>query len=191
MKCIKILSFTAVAAAALMAFAGTASTTVLYSGANKVNSGTKVEMTGANFVLKAGFSTITCGHSELDLKTETTGSSTTAVEGNINHLTFTECNATMHVIKNGRLVFHHTSGVNGKVTSIGMEVTVSKEGTSCTYGTPAPTTLGSLDGSTTGDARITVWATLSRVGGPFFCSNPLPLSGTLTITAPTPFHITP
>lgn len=189
MKFIKMMSLAALAATALMAFAASASATVLYSGASKVNSGTKIESTGTNAVLKAGFATITCGHSEVDGKTETTGSSSTTVEGKINKLTFTECNATVNVIKNGSLIIHHNAGTDdGTVTSVGAEVTVATAGTSCTYGTPTATTIGTLNGG--GPATLSASASLTRVAGGFLCANPASWTASYSVSTPNPLHVT-
>ncbi len=192
MKYIKMLGLAAVAAAALMAFVGasTASAAALYSGASKVGTGTKVESTGTNAVLKAGFATITCGHSEVDGKVENAGGVGVPVSGAINRLTFTECNATVNVLKKGELIVHHAGGLNGTVTSVGAEVTVATAGTSCTYGTPTATDIGTLSGTTSGDAVINANAALTRVAGGFLCANPATWTANYTVSTPTPLHVT-
>src|SRR5918994_4037099 len=121
MKYIKMLGLLAVAAAALMAFAGTASATVLEGSGGNLPSGTKIDSTGTNAVLQAGFSTITCEHSEVDGKTSNAGGAGESVEGSITNLSFTLCDATVKVKKAGKLIVHWTSGQNGTVTSEGAE----------------------------------------------------------------------
>ena len=192
MKYIKMLGLAAIAAAALMAFVGasTASAAGLYSGATKQGVETKIESTGTAAVLKAGFATIECSHSEVDGKIENAGGAGVAVSGNINTLTFTGCNATVDVLKKGELIVHHSSGINGTVTSKGAEVTVSTLGTSCVYGTPAATDIGPLEGSTTGDAVIKASASLTRISGGFLCANPASWTANYTVSTPTPLHVT-
>lgn len=193
MKYIKMLSLAAVAAAALMAFAGSASATELYSGATTLGSGTKIESTGTSAVLKAGFSTITCNHSEVDGKTSNTGGAGVSVEGSITTLAFSECDAVVKVLKPGKLTVHHIAGTDdGTVTSQGAEVTVEKSGIHCIYGTPTATDIGKLDGKTGAkeDAVLSATASLQRVSGSFLCANPATWTATYTVTTPTPLHVT-
>jgi hypothetical protein len=187
MKYIKMLGLLAVAAAAFMAFAGTASATVLKSGGTTLGSGTKIESTGTNAVLKAGFATIECAHSEVDGKTSNTGGASETVEGAISTLSFKECNATVNVLKKGSLIVHHTSGSNGTVTSQGAEVTVAIGSTSCTYGTPTATSIGTLSGG--GPAVLNASANLERVAGGFLCANPATWTAKYTVTTPNPLEV--
>jgi hypothetical protein len=188
MKYVKMLSLLAVAAAALMAFAGTASATIIESGGGALPSGTQIESTGTSAVLKAGFATIECSHSEVDGKTSTAGGANATVEGSINNLTFTGCNATVHVLKKGKLIVHWTSGKNGTVTSEGAEVTVSTAGTSCTYGTPTASSIGTLTGGS--PAVLTAAASLKKVAGGFLCADPASWTAKYTVTTPNPLYVT-
>jgi len=189
MKYIKILSLMAVAAAALMAFAGTASATIIEeSNGTQLLKGTQIESTGTNAVLKAGFSTVECSHSEVDGKTSNNGGAGETVEGNINNLSFSGCNMTVTVLKKGKLIVHHTSGSNGTVTSEGAEVTVNNHSVSCTYGTTSATNIGNLAGGS--PAKLTASASLTRVAGGFLCANPATWTATYTVTTPTSLLVT-
>ena len=188
MKYIKILGLMAVAAAALMAFAGTAAATVLEGKEGNLPKGTKIDSTGTNAVLKAGFATIECAHSEVDGTTSNAGGAGETVEGNISNLTFKECNATVNVIKKGKLIVHYSSGSNGTVTSEGAEVTVETGGISCTYGTPTATSIGTLSGGS--PAKLNASAALTRVAGSFLCANPASWTATYTVTSPNPLYVT-
>ncbi len=190
MRYIKMLGLAAVAATAFMAFAATAPATVLEGSGGALAKGTKIEMTGTNAVLKAGFATIECGHSEADWTTANSGGASETVEGNINSLSFTECNATVNVLKKGKLIIHHTSGSNGTFTSQGVEVTVATSGVSCTYGTPTDHESGV---STTGWLLRLLWhetVKWTRISGGFLCANPATLTITYTVTSPNPLYIT-
>ena len=189
MKYLKLLGIVAVVASALTALVGAsaASATVLYSGGSKVVSGTKFEATGTNVVWKLGFATMTCNHAEFDGKTSNQGSATETVAGNISSLSFTECNMTVDVLSKGRLIFHHTSGSNATVTSEGKEVTVAWSGVSCTYGTPTPTSIGTLSGGS--PATMSGSASLIRVAGGFLCANPASWTATYTFTTPNPLEV--
>ncbi|MDQ3724723.1 MAG: hypothetical protein M3335_02340 [Actinomycetota bacterium] len=189
MKYIKMMGLLAVAAAALMAFVGTASATVLESSGGNLPSGTKVESTGTNAVLEAGFATIECAHSEVDGKTSNAGGASETVEGSITTLSFKECNATVKVLKNGKLIVHHSSGSNGTVTSEGAEVTVAIGSTSCVYGTTAgATSIGTLSGGS--PAKLNASASLTRISGGFLCANPAKWTATYTVTTPNPLYVT-
>jgi hypothetical protein len=189
MKHLKWLGIVAVVASALTALVGAsaASATVLYSGGTKLAAGTKVESTGENLVYKMGFATIECGHSEFDGKLSNAGSATATVEGSVDNLSYTECNMLVNVLKRGKLIFHYTSGSNGIVTSEGTEVTYSFSGTSCTYGTPTATNIGTLNGGN--PATLNASASLTRVAGGFLCANPATWTASYTFSAPNPLEV--
>jgi hypothetical protein len=189
MKYVKMLSLLAVAAAALMAFAGTASAAIIEDGSGtKLGSGTKIESTGTNAVLQAGFATIECSHSEVDGKTSNAGGAGVPVEGSITTLAFSGCNATVKTLKTGKLILHHTSGKNGTVTSEGAEVTVAIGSTSCVYGTPTAKDIGSLTGGS--PATLNASASLTRISGGFLCANPASWTATYTVTTPSTLNVT-
>ncbi|MDQ3724915.1 MAG: hypothetical protein M3335_03315 [Actinomycetota bacterium] len=188
MKRLKTLGVAAVAVAALAAFAaGTASATVLYSGGSAMLKGSMFEATGTNSVWQMGFATMECGHSEFDGKTSNQGSATETVEGNISSLSFRECNMTVNVLTKGKLVFHHTSGANGTVTSEGKEVTIAFGSTSCAYGTPTATNIGTLSGGN--PAKLVTSATLTKISGGFLCANPASWTATYTFSKPNPLEV--
>jgi hypothetical protein len=188
MKYIKILSLMAVAAAALMAFAGTAAATVLEGSGGNLAKGTKIDSTGTSAVLKAGFATITCNHSEVDGTTSNAGGAGETVEGNISNLSFTECDGVVKVLSKGKLVVHYTSGSNGTVTSEGAEVTVEKNGVHCVYGTPTATSIGTLSGGN--PAKLNASASLTKTSGGFLCANPASWTASYTVTSPNPLYVT-
>ena len=189
MKYLKMLGLAVLMGAALATLfgTGTASATVLYSNGSALPKGTLIEVTGTNGVFKAGFMTIECSHSELDLKTSTQGSATQPVEGSVNTLKFSGCNATVTVIKTGKLVFHYTSGSNGTITSEGTEITINNHSFSCTYGTPVATDLGAVAGGT--PARWNANASLTKISGGFLCATPASWTASYTFTTPSPLEV--
>lgn len=183
MKHLKIIGLAAVAAMALMAFASTASATVLTSPAGTEYTGEISATPESSLLLKASFANITCTAGTVAGKVET---NTTTASGKITSLSFTSCNATVTVLKNGSLSI--ASG--GTVSGSGSEVTVSLFGTSCTYGTGAGTTLGKLtSGTTSTDATMTINANLPLISGGFACGNPANWSGSYLVTKPTPLIV--
>ncbi|MDQ3724623.1 MAG: hypothetical protein M3335_01830 [Actinomycetota bacterium] len=189
MRYIKILGLAAIAATALMAHTSAASATIIENGAgSKLGKGTVIESTGTNAVLQAGFATIECPHSEVDGVTSNAGGIGVPVEGNITTLAFTGCNATVKTLKTGKLILHHTSGTNGTVTSEGAEVTVAIGSTSCVYGTPSATDIGSLTGGS--PATLNANTSLTRISGGFLCANPATWTASYTVTVPNTLKVT-
>ncbi len=195
MKYLKMLGLAAIAAGALMAFAGagTASATEL-TCTNPL--GTKV-MCETGSVLKSESE----GHAVLDSlignvecvstvesKQLNTGSSTETVKGEITALTFTGCTraAVVTVLAKGTLEIHTDPADpvgsegktgNGTLTSTGTEVTVEQSGFHCIFKTKE-TDIGTLTGASTATvenanhelvfthmATLDISATIPRTGG--------------------------
>jgi hypothetical protein len=190
MNQLKTFAIAAVTAMALTTSVGAtaASAAGLYSGATKLGVGTKIETTGTNAVLKAGFATIECGHYEMDGKIENAGGVGVPVEGNFSNVSFTECNATVHVLKKGGFVKHHIAGTkDATLTWVSPEITVSSAGVSCTFGGGSHH-LGTVRAGS--PAATLINAVLSKVAGGFLCANPASFTGTDTVTTPNPLHTT-
>jgi hypothetical protein len=193
MKYIKMLSLLAVAAAALMAFAGTASATTLDDSEGAMGVGDTIEASlekGTSAALKAGFATITCTESGVNGHITNAGGSGQAVSGTIDEegLTFNSCNATVTVLNEGSLSITHTSGSNGSLSSTGAEVTVAIGSTSCVYGTPTAKTIGPVTGGT--PATLKAEASLSRISGGFLCANPATWTANYIVTNPGTLTVT-
>lgn len=172
MKYVKTLGLVVVAAAALMAFlsAGTASATVLcqeeacektYGPETKLNS----QLVGGAAHLEGPFGTINCNKSTTEGSITNAGGSTSTVEGTLSGMTFTECNATVTVLKKGTVVAH-TDGEkadnNGTSTVSGSEVTIEFVGFHCIF-TTNNTDVGTIVG---GEHSVTkIKAAIPRSGG--------------------------
>jgi hypothetical protein len=164
MKYVKMLGLAAVAAMALMAFAGSASATTLEIGGvaqNRAVTITASLKTGTSALLKdeLGTTTDTCTASSV----VGTTSAFDPPSGPVGTLTFTGCSHTTTVIANGNLSVAWTSGTNGTVSSNGAEVTVVSTffGASATCKTGTGTPIGTLTGVSTGDATMDINATLN------------------------------
>jgi hypothetical protein len=155
MKYVKMLGLAAVAAMALMAFvgAGTASATTLTGvGGAVLGTGSTIHANSeGTATLTTSFKNIECKKSTVSGKT--TNETGTTVNGNVEALTFEECNCTVAVLKKGSL----SIGSGGALTSSGAEVTASCStifGTvHCIYAT-SNTSLGTLTGGTTAVMNI-------------------------------------
>jgi hypothetical protein len=155
MKHVKMLGLAAVAAAALMAFvgAGTASATTLTGvGGSVLKTGTTIHAVNSGIAkLTTSFKTIECSKSTVQGKT--TSETGTAVTGNVEILTFEECNCEVKVLNKGSLSIERIGATsNGTLKSSGAEVTATCSSifgnVHCIYAT-SNTDLGTLTGGTT------------------------------------------
>jgi hypothetical protein len=191
MKLTKILGVVAVAAMALMAFAGTASATTLekegvkQTGAVTIKSSLK---SGTSALLSdtAGFFANTCTASNVEGTTSVfTG---TTVSGAISALSFTSCaTEPVTVDTKGSLSVENIAGTtNGTVRSIGAKVTVpSPFGLlTCVTAASPGTDIGTLTGVKTGNATMDINAALN-------CGSiTAKWTGTYTVTSPVGLGVT-
>jgi hypothetical protein len=185
MKYAKMLGLLAVAAAALMAFAGTASATVLTSPSGTTYTSTiKAESEGATS-LDGAFTTVTCNKSTVEGKVESHGAAVTA-GGKISSLTFTECNYPTTVKAAGSLEIHGLGSSNGTLTSSGASIEIATSVGTCVF-TTTNTDVGTLTGSTTtgGNATLDIAsAKIPRTGGNFLCGSSGTWTGAYKVTTP-------
>jgi hypothetical protein len=195
MKYIKMLGLLAVAAAALMAFAGTASATTLTSPAETTYTNSIAATAGETTL--HGVATITCLKSSVEGPVEAHGSEVTT-RGSINSLKFETC-GTDHVtvLTNGTGAFGtgtleiHTQekkpNKNGTLTSNGTRITIqiTALGISCVFETQN-THIGTVTGGTPAVLHIES-APIPRVdgdSGPFCTSEPGIWTGSYTVKTP-------
>jgi hypothetical protein len=187
MKYVKMLGLLAVAAAALMAFAGTASATTLTSPAGETPT---IMATSINTALHGPFTTVACSHSEVEGKVESHGAGVTA-KGKISKLTFTGCNYPVTVKTLGSLEIHGlaTTG-NGALTSTGTVVAIHTSVGECVFSTSA-TPIGEVTGSnhTKGNAVLDIKGDIPRTGGSFFCGSSGEWTGNYTVSSPATLEI--
>lgn len=183
MKYVKILGLLAVAAAALMAFAGTASATTITSPTGTVLNpgGTEGDVTihaeseesavaGTNHVrLHNGIASINC--TSTAVFTFEHFSETGTPTGKIDSLTF-DCTHpwVVHVESLGSLELHHSSGYNGTLTaSAGTTVTATHTttGAKCTYQSTNGLHIGTITGGS--PATLDISASIPRHGGSLLC----------------------
>jgi hypothetical protein len=199
MKYAKMLGIVAVTAMALMvAVAGSASATTLYSGAAKLPKGTKVFTS----LVRGSTASLTAPNNEL-LDTCTAGTVTDETEQESAEEitsgaaitwgeTGTTCTKPTTTLKSGKMGMSWSGGQNGAVKSYGAEVTLAGIfATSCVYGTSAiGTTIGTLKGSTTSNATLEVHTILEFKNGGVLCPASAELKATYTVTSPSPLHVT-
>lgn len=197
MKHLKILSFAAIAAAALMAFAASASATELTSPAGvMVTTGTTIEAASeGHAVLDSSIGTIEC-NSTVKGTTLDTGVAPETVEVKIETLTFTNCTngAVVTVLQRaeshptGTLTIHTQEtnpNNNGTLTSFGTEVKISLGGLQCIYLTQN-TDIGTLTGSSTTGSTATfdISGRIPEfIGGPL-CGASASWTGSYKVTNP-------
>jgi hypothetical protein len=188
MKYLKMLGLAAVAAMALMAFAGPASATTLSIAGVKQTKAVAIEATinaGTSAVLKdTNNATVdTCTGSTVKGSSASPFTGAT-VTGAISSLTFTGCSHKTVVIKPGTLHITHTSGTNGTVSSSGAEVTVESTifGASCIAKTGIGTNIGTLTGATTATGHAAM--AINGVIPMGLCGDAV-WTGSYTVTSPT------
>lgn len=207
MKYLKILGLAAVAAAAVMAFAGTASATILTSPANtQLPAGTEINshlVEKGKAVLKAEFGEVVCEESVVEGKTSNAGGATETVKGSISSLSFTKCNCEVKVLANGELEIHSIAGTdNGTLTGKGTEVTTSCPSVfgqqHCIWSTTTKaggaTDLGTLVGSKTGTEETAKLkaenAQITHIGGTsFLCGEFGSWTAEYEVTTPKPLFV--
>jgi hypothetical protein len=179
MKHLKMLGLAAVAATALMAFAGasSASATVLCKTNTNPCSSKWAVGTELEFSLKKGTSATwkgtngetlkTCTGAKLRAEITNAGSATETVKAKVVEDSWTSCTVPTLTLQLGELEIHSITGsTNGTLTLKGAEFTTQDPlFGDCRYGTAAGgTDLGTLTSSGTGASVIDVLSTLSPVG---------------------------
>ncbi len=195
MKYLKIMGLAAIAAAALMAFASSASATALYNSTThnattKLGVGASLKAEAESTVtLHPPIGDITCTSSVAEGTVSNAGGSGVNVEGSLSKLTFSGCNATVTVLKPGKLVAAFSSGTNAALTSKEAEVTVEFGGFHCIFNTGTTgTAIGTLTGSTAtaSTATFDISAKIPRTGGRSgaFCGSTAEWTGSYKVVTP-------
>jgi hypothetical protein len=187
MKHLKMLGLFAMAAAALMAFAGSASAQTLTAPTGTEYTGALSASLEGSALLKAGFAEITCTSGTVS-GSVTTNSSTEA-SGSITAVSFSNCKEGQTVDtlnNNGTLTILKSTKA---VTGTGVEVTTAVAGVSCVYGLGATaTSLGNATNtSVSGVDKVTldVSAKLPKISGGFLCASPASWTANYVVTNPT------
>ncbi len=192
MKHLKMFGLAALAAA-LMAFVavGTASATIIENGGGKLATGALITAESEGTTeLHPPIGSINCKKSHVEGKTSNEGGGTGVnVTGNIEALSFSECNATVTVLQKGTLSIAWTSGSNGTLSGTGQQVTVVYLGFHCIFSTNN-TKLGTVTGGTT--ATLDIEATIPRTGGSSgaFCGSTAQWTGSYSVSTPDTLNVT-
>jgi hypothetical protein len=170
MKYVKMIGLMAIAAAAVMAFAGTASATTVTSPSGTLYTGKIVAASGGHVVLDNPIAKIECS-SKVEGTVTSHGAGVTA-KGTISSLTFGSpvgtCTDSWHVtvVSAGSLEIHGTGGNNGTLTSSGATVEATRFGITCRYATNN-TDIGTFTGGT--PATLDISASIPFHSGSVFC----------------------
>ena len=204
MKYIKMLGLMAVAATALMAFAGIASATELYTVEGGVHktvakgsplAATLEPETTASLTDTAGNPIETCTESGVEGTIGNAGGSAATVSGPVSFLSFkggAACSVTVNQSLNGTLELHHIAGTtDGTVTGSGFHVTLHVFGTTCVYGLgETKKDLGTLKGSTTGKATMDINTVVFEQTAPkFLCPDSGKWVAKYWVTSPNPLFV--
>jgi hypothetical protein len=191
MKYVKMLGLLAVAAAALMAFAGSASATTVTSPTGTHYTGT-IEATSEKTptYLTGLWSDVECELSHVKGKIEVHGDAVTA-EGKIENLSFTNCNYPVTVISGGSLIAHATAA-GATLTSKNAIVDVHTSVGRCRFATGAGVHIGELTDSHTTKETATLHINNSSIPvteGSFFCGSSGEWEGSYEVTNPMTLYI--
>lgn len=196
MKTIRILGLAAVAATAIMAFAGTASASASLTargceGANgrencrEVSAGTTFTASSTNVTLSNGALTNTCTmvvEGEITDPQSTSGADPLA--GNVIGATFTSC--TLASVTPQRLPWGlETSEAefpNGKVRGAHVTLAVGGLVGNCRFQEDATHTI-TMIWSNADPSRVTLGGTMAKTGGTSLCGGEGSISGTVTLTS--------
>jgi hypothetical protein len=180
----KVLGLFALAVAALMALAGTASATVLTSPSGTLYTG-EIAATAGTTELHGSFVTVSCKKSSVSgSKVESHGAAVTA-KGAISSLTFSECNFPVKVLKAGAIEIHEKQGsgnLDGTLTSSGAEITIETSIANCLF-TTSNSDIGTLTGGTTATLDINSVG-IPRTGHSVFCGSKGTWTGSYTVNTP-------
>ena len=192
MKYVKMMGLLAVAAAALMAFVGTASATTITSPTGSPYTGNiHAESHSPKTILHGEALTVECEESTVGGSIATHGASVTA-SGGISTLDFNKCNYEVTVLNKGSLEAHTTKPGHASLTSTGAEITIHGPfGINCLYKT-SNTPLGTLTDSHTTGGHATFdidSALIPRTGHSAFCGSFGEWTGSYTVTNPTRLYV--
>jgi hypothetical protein len=170
MKYIKSLGLFVVAAAAMMAFAASASATTVTGPSGETTPTIHAVNENGHVNIHNSIVDIQCS-STFEGTVSSHGAGVTA-SGNISTLQFNNCTNewVVDVTTNGSFEVHATSTTGhgtGSFTSSGMTITATRAGISCSYMTNSGTSIGTLTGGT--PATLRVEATIHRHAGSFLC----------------------
>ena len=165
-----------VAAAALMAFAATASATTLTSPEGTTYTG-NIAVTATNSEMDGAFVTVKCGHSEAKGSVEVHGAGKD-ISMTLSLLTLTGCNYHTTVKNAGGLEITSANAV----ISRGMEFSINTSVGTCSFSTNY-TPIGSLTegGNVSWDINS---AKIPRTGGNFLCGSSYTWTGGYDFTTP-------
>ena len=203
MKHFKTPGLLVVAAAALTAFAGSASATTLTSPTGTTYTGTITATAGVT-ARDGAFTTITCSSSHLEGSVSQHGADVTT-KVSLSTLSFNGCNFPTIVEAAGSLEIHPVRpGVSphatclagdgdkcdGTVTSSNTKLTMSTSVGNCTF-TTKDTPIGTLTASSTtgGKAVLDIQGNIPRTEGNFLCGSSATWTGSYTFDTPSTFWI--
>jgi len=174
MKYVKILGLLAVAAAAMMAFAGTASATYVTSTTGGATSEAPIHAIneGGHVVLANSIANIECAStSEGKVESDKVGDAKVAATGILTKLEFTGCTNSWHVTVNnaGTLSVNWSAGHDGLATSNEANVTTTRFGVTCNYET-SNTPIGTVTGGNPATLDINASIPIAA-GSSFLCGS--------------------
>jgi hypothetical protein len=164
---LKTVGLLAVAAAALMAFAGTAAATKITSPTGTTSTANGKVVSEGHVVLDNPIAKIEC-QGTAESKVESHGGAGVPAKGNLTSLTFTNCTNSWHVttVSGGSSSINHTSGYNGSIVTTGATIEATRFGITCRYATNN-TALGTVTSGS--PATVDIIAAIPFHSGSILC----------------------
>jgi hypothetical protein len=190
MKYVKMLGLLAVAAAALMAFVGTASATTVTSSAGTTPT---IKAESTNSELHGAFITVKCEESIVEGGVDSHGAAVT-VEGAVDVLTFDKCNYKVTVENKGSIIAHPDPAEKAKtgdaiITSANAVIAIHTSVGECIFTTKSTgTQIGTMTGGS-GAVMNMNSAAIPRTGGSFFCGSSGTWTGSYKVVSPSSIEI--
>ena len=175
MKCVKMLGLLIVVAAALMAFAGTASATTTTSPEGTTYTG-NVHLTDTHVIWEGAFVAVTCEHSTIAGTVIAHGGGSEIIA--VSSMTLTGCNYPVTIKNKGSLAINSSNAV----TSTGAEVSIATSVGTCVFTTNG-TTIGSITEGSNASLDVNS-AKIPRTGGNFLCGSSGTWKGSYDFTTP-------
>jgi hypothetical protein len=180
MKHLKMLGLIGMAAAALLAFAGSASAATFTAPAGTAYTGSWGFSLEGSTILKAGFAEITCTSDTMGGSLTTNNE--TEASGSITSVALSGCGSSTVDTLNSKGTLKIAKSTHA-VSGTGVEITTAALGTSCVYGFGSGTSLGTASNTASG-ITISIDVSLGKVSGGFLCANPATWKASYIWTTP-------
>jgi hypothetical protein len=144
--------------------------------------------TGVPLTLEMGFANVKCEGSSMNGEIQDPGSSTEPAVAVLSSWTFSGCNCEVKAPKSGAIGVDWTSGNNGALTILGLEIAINCGGKECTLGSSVKEGIA-LTGGNPATIKATA-APIPKKSGIAECNSTAKWNAEYEVTAPKPLDVT-